>query len=804
MLAVGAAEVRIGNLLASGERGLPYRWPAPMSNRRWVLSPPLTVGFALAFSLLVAAAVSVRLAQVETAGVVATVEGALEVIDQTDVVLARLVDAESGQRGYLLTGAERYLTPYEAALAALPIEIATLHDRCAGRPDTEGDVARLDQLARAMLDELHASIERRRRRSPDAPFLLAEMDAGKEKMDGLRAVVAALRAAARSDLHLHRMLLHERRTRTRAAITGTIAGAALLAGVILLALNRQTRQRMVVEAEWERARRAEMVLAERDELLQAAEQARADAERASKRARRLVEANVIGVVFGEGEIMTEANDAFLAVVGYARADLEAGPLSWRELTPPEHRPLDDRALDELAGRGASAPYEKEFIRKDGTRVPVLLGAASLGGPGSEEWVCFIVDLTERHRALAALRAARAQAEAANRAKDEFLAVLSHEMRSPLHATLGWLSILKSGLAQGRDVSRAIATVERNARLQTQIVDDLLDVSRIVAGKLAIAVAPLELPAVVSTAVESVRPAAEAKGLTLTCTIALPGGFVIGDEARLCQVLGNLLGNAVKFTPSGGRVSVSLTSDGGQAVLQIRDTGAGIAPGFLPHVFERFRQADASTTRAHGGLGIGLYLVKTLVELHGGFVAVSSEGPGKGATFTVRLPLEVASPAPSAARVAVAETAPRELADVTVLLVEDEPDSRDALRMVLEHAGAEVHACGSAAEARRALEQARPDVIVSDIGMPGETGHAFLQWVRAQGGPRVPAVALTGFASLQDGKEAARSGFDAHLAKPVPADVLVAMLLEMARARGTGQWESGTIARTVRRRAASEA
>ncbi len=786
-----------------------------MSTRRWVLSPLITAGFALALFLLLAAGVGVRQAQIHGAEMVAETERTLLLLEQTEVVLARVVDAESGQRGYLLTGADRYLKPYEEAVAALPADVAKLGELCAHNPDEQRRVARLDVLTTAKLDELRRGIDLQRLQRPEAASSLAALDSGKATMDRFRAVIADLESAERADLQLRRAARDARRGRSRAATTGSLTFAAVLVGATLLALNRQTRRRLVAEREWERALRTEVMLveratqskaaeAEREELLHAANQARAEAERAMERARRLVDANVIGVMFGRGDLITEANDAALATVGYARADLEAGPISWRAMTPPEFVPLDDGVLAQVARGGVITPYEKAYVRKDGTRVPVLLGVAALGGPGTEEWVCFLLDLTERHRALAAVRAAKAQAEAANRSKDEFLAVLSHEMRSPLHATLGWLAILKKGLAQGRDVSRAVAAVERNAGLQSQLVNDLLDVSRIVSDKLAIAAEPVDLCAVVDVAVENARPAAEAKGVALACEVALRGAVVIGDEQRLAQVLGNLLGNAVKFTPSGGRVSVTLRDavTPGEVTLQVCDTGSGIAPELLVHVFDRFRQADATSTRVHGGLGIGLYLVKTLVELHGGGIAVSSEGAGKGATFTVRLPLQGAAPAEPAAGASLAEE-PDALAGLTVVLVEDDSDSREALRLALEYSGAEVHACGSAAEARRVLAGRRVDVIVSDIGMPGEDGHAFLRAVRAGAATYIPAVAITGFASRQDREEAVRSGFDDHLAKPVHGEVLIARLRGLVRRTRPGWSESGVVPRTVRLRVEGE-
>jgi CheY-like chemotaxis protein/anti-sigma regulatory factor (Ser/Thr protein kinase) len=283
---------------------------------------------------------------------------------------------------------------------------------------------------------------------------------------------------------------------------------------------------------------------------------------------------------------------------------------------------------------------------------------------------------------------------------------------------------------------------------------------------------------VRAAVENASPAAAARGVALTCDTPPSACVVVGEQARLTQVLGNLLSNGIKFTPKGGEVRVTLASAGGEVTIQIRDTGIGVAPEFFPHVFDRFRQADATNTRAHGGLGIGLYLVKTLVELHKGQVALHSEGAGKGTMVAVRLPLHAPAEAPRSAAVELRAQKVGQLAGILVLLVDDEADSRDALGALLEARGAEVHPCESAADARSALDRVRPDVIVSDIGMPGENGYAFIRSVRARADGQIPAVALTGFASRQDVEEAMRAGFDEHLAKPVRIDVLVATLRDM--------------------------
>ncbi|MDQ3804351.1 MAG: ATP-binding protein, partial [Acidobacteriota bacterium] len=382
-----------------------------------------------------------------------------------------------------------------------------------------------------------------------------------------------------------------------------------------------------------------------------------------------------------------------------------------------------------------------------------------------------------------------EAQEANRIKDEFLATLSHELRTPLTAILGWASMLRTNRFDEDSTRRAVETIERNARAQRQIVEDVLDVSRIITGRLRIDARPVEVRSLVEAAVDGVRPAAEAKGVFLSTMLAPDVGVISADPDRLQQVMWNLLSNAVKFTPAGGRVEVELRRVEHQAVVSVRDTGQGIAPEFLPHVFDRFRQADQTTTRRHGGLGLGLAIVRSLVELHGGSVTAESEGEGRGASFTVRLPLKaVAQPA---ARFEAAATKPLgaepeaqspSLAGTRVLLVEDDEDALSLLRSILEGRGARVTAVASAAEAWAALEGAAHDVLVSDIGMPEEDGYSLVRRLRereASRGGKLPAVALTAYARDEDRTRALLAGFHAHVAKPVNPAELVAVVASLA-------------------------
>ncbi|MES1165722.1 MAG: response regulator [Verrucomicrobiota bacterium] len=388
--------------------------------------------------------------------------------------------------------------------------------------------------------------------------------------------------------------------------------------------------------------------------------------------------------------------------------------------------------------------------------------------------------------------ARIEAEETSRLKDDFLATLSHELRTPLNAILGWTALLRKRQFEASALERAVDVIERNAKAQAKLIDDMLDISRIVAGKLRLELQPVVLPPLVERVVESFRPAAEQKSLSVVLNIDHDVPAISGDPDRLQQIVANLISNAVKFTPNGGHVDVRLAQRAGAAVLQVSDNGIGIPADFLPHAFDRFRQRDGAPTRAHGGLGIGLALARHLAELHGATVAVHSDGAGCGTTFTLSVPIPAAAIAhPDRGDLPFA--APEaSLANARVLVVDDEPDAREVARQLLEDAGAVV---ATAVSARTALEQIaafQPDVIVSDIGMPETDGHAFMRQVRAlpaQRGGQTPAIALTAYASPEDARRARESGFQRFLAKPLDERALTAAIAELTAAR-ISQKEAG--------------
>jgi signal transduction histidine kinase/ActR/RegA family two-component response regulator len=401
------------------------------------------------------------------------------------------------------------------------------------------------------------------------------------------------------------------------------------------------------------------------------------------------------------------------------------------------------------------------------------------------------EIAERRRAeeyrealLVSERAARSEAERATRLKDEFVATLSHELRTPLNAIVGWASILRSD-RRAASVSQGLEVIERNAKAQAQMIEDLLDMSRIVSGKLRIDLQLIDPAAVVKAAAASIRPSADVKGIAIHAAVE-PVGMIYSDAGRLQQIIWNLLTNAIKFTAREGIVRVALVQLEGQAELSVSDTGQGIPPEFLPYVFDRFRQADASTTRRHGGLGLGLSIVKSLVDMHGGSVDARSDGEGQGATFTVRLPLVRAQPPMGHLYSTASILKPERSADhdevtlsgLRVLVVDDEPDARALARRVLEERGADVVTVASAPEALAVVDGDRaPSVVVSDIGMPDEDGYDFIRKLRALPGSagRIPAVALTALARNEDRKRALLAGYQTHISKPVDPAELVAVI-----------------------------
>ena len=496
-------------------------------------------------------------------------------------------------------------------------------------------------------------------------------------------------------------------------------------------------------------------------------------------------------------VITSWNRAAERIFGYTAAEAVGRHISL--IIPEERRGEESEVLARLVRGERIDHFETVRRAKDGRRVDISLTVSPVRNSAGRIIGASKVarDITERRRLererqflLERAEEARAEAEALNRSKDQFLATLSHELRTPLNAIYGWARMLDAGRLDEAALRRATEAILRNAAAQVQLIEDLFDVSRVITGNMRLDVRPLQIAAVLEAALDSVRPAAAAKGVHLETVVDAHAGAMMGDPGRIQQVAWNLLMNAVKFTPRGGRVDVHLRRAAAQVELEVRDTGEGISPEHLSRIFQRFGQADSSSTRRHSGLGIGLALVRHLVDLHGGTVSVLSAGPGRGATFTVTLPVAAmpALPAPAASGsvrpAGPDQVKPISLRDLRLLVVDDDPDGLELAALVLINAGAEVRTASSPAAAMAVLEDWPADVLVTDLEMPGEDGAGLLRrarqmmTVRAR---RLPALALTAYGRSEDRVRALAAGFNLHLGKPVdPAELVLAVASLLGR------------------------
>ena len=486
-----------------------------------------------------------------------------------------------------------------------------------------------------------------------------------------------------------------------------------------------------------------------------------------------------------GEII-EANSTLIEMLGYDREqDLQGKNIAKYHLQAEDYlawqRQLSqERSLEEFEGQIESRQQEPIWVRHNAIAVKDAEG----------NLICYegaIADITaskqaeiERVELLNRERQAKEEAETLNRIKDELLATLSHELRTPLNAIIGWIQLLRSGMMSEAQINKAINVIDRNAKAQNQLIDDLLDVSRIIRGTMSLELKPTKAIEVVEASLDTVRPSAAAKHIELTTQLKFSSIEVNGDVERLQQVFWNLLINAIKFTPAGGRITVNSRIKDNTIAIEVTDTGQGIAADVLPYIFDRFRQAESkSSTRTKGGLGLGLAIVRHLVEIHGGRVMAHSPGIGQGSTFTVELPILQS--------VHIESTAPKSnngnvpsLAGLTLLVVEDEVDSREMLTLILKHHGAKIITADSVQQALILYEQYKPDILISDISMPTEDGYSLIQQIRHQKNSDIPAIALTAFAREEDKQQAIEAGFDLHLPKPIDSVELIKFISQLVR------------------------
>ena len=699
----------------------------------------------------------------------------LAVREETEIVLGLVKDAETGQRGYVITGDPGYLAPFAQAVTNLPDALAALRRLTVEGPAQQERLRRLEALIGQKLAELDETVRARTDQGFDAAAHIIRTDRGKRLMDEIRELAGTMLA---EEDRLYAEGAAREESESRAVLwtnAGGFAVALLLVGAAMTLLYWVTRGR------------------EREQAARAAAEAVANATASSEAWLRTTLASIGDAVIATDETgrVRTMNAVAQSLTGWVESEARERSLDsvFRIVTEDSGNPVESPVTKVLReGRIVGLANHTVLLSRDGRVIPIDDSAAPIRTPQGQVIGAVLVfrDITARRRAereqalaLEREKAARRESEAAARSKEEFVTTLSHELRTPLNAIFGWVQLLRSGALDEAARAHALEVIERNTRAQTRMVEDLLDISRIMTGNFRIEPRLVDLEAVIRAAVDAVQPALDAKGLHLATHLDAAVGPVTGDPDRLQQVVWNLLTNAIKFTPRGGRVEARLERHGSQVQVEVSDTGRGIAPDFLPHVFERFTQAEASSSRAQPGLGIGLALVRHLVELHGGTVGASSEGDGRGATFTIRLPIPAtlerfqADDALGPRPVGQEADPLRPLAGVHVLAVDDDADARELLRIAFGRAGAQVTVADSARAALAALEAVSPDVLVSDIGMPDGDGYELLQSVRAaERGSRLPAVALTAYARPEDRDRAIRAGFQLHVAKPIDPTALV--------------------------------
>ena len=481
--------------------------------------------------------------------------------------------------------------------------------------------------------------------------------------------------------------------------------------------------------------------------------------------------------------ITYFNAAAAKLFGYPPEEILGK--EFKLLMHPQTNGMNSIELENFVASGGSAPVAGRMTvtgrGKDGSEFPVELSISSWKTLDGTFFTAIMRDITDRLVAEEGRRRNRELREI-NRAKDEFMAVVSHELRTPLTAMLGWTSLIRGGKLTLPEQRHAMSVIERNIHIQKKLVEDLLDVSRIISGKMVLNFTPIETQNLVASAMQTIQPAAAAKGVDLIQNFCLEKLAIQGDRDRLLQVVGNVLANSLKFTPAGGKIEVRIFRDTTEAVVTIADTGIGIEADFLPRIFERFRQEDASTTRIHQGLGLGLSIVHHLIDMHGGSVKAESPGKGQGATITLRLPVAQPRAQSEMKTREQLEVEIRPLENLLVLLVEDETDIREFLVSALCRYGAVVGAAQSAEEALTLFESFKPDVMVCDIGLPGEDGYALMSRIRERSpanGGKVPAIALTGFARAEGRRQALEAGYQAHFTKPPQLTELAASIAYLA-------------------------
>jgi len=758
--------MHLPNTAAHSEHSLPWRW-------HWIFAVSIVL---VIISGLLAFREYVRFSQASSA-----VDHAYEVLSTVDELVVRLLDTENSTRGYLLTKAPALLAPHRESAPLVTALTQRLSALVADNPDQAHRAERIAALSQAEIEALNTAVaDFEQGQARQAIARLSSGD-GQRYMGAIRVLAAAMKTAERSLLSdRENQALLARRASVVFALASLLVAVSL--GFVAISVDRGfARRRMAFDHEM-----AARLSAERSMQSAARELYR------SERLNRSIldsSADCIQLLEPDGRLLliNEPGLRLLAIDDFEPFRRLPWPDLWGESAGVARDALATATAKGTARFRAFCPTTRGAPKWWDVIVTPIRDADG----GVARLMCIARDVTEhthaeeeRNHLLASERAARGEAERAVHLKDQFLATLSHELRTPLNAIVGWLGVLNNDRSPAT-LQKALAVIDRNARRQSQMVDDLLDVSRIVSGKLGLDVQRIDMASVVDEAVTAAQPAADTKGIQLVADAHGPT-IVHGDPVRLQQVLWNLIGNAVKFTGPGGRVEVIVRAGRSHVQVHVRDTGQGIAPDLLPHLFQRFRQGDSSSSRAHGGLGLGLAIVKAVVEMHGGHVTVSSEGTGRGTVFTIGLPLAPDAEGEGGSPLEGRAAGRALLAGIVSMVVEDEPDEREVIQRLLEDAGATVRAFPGADAALHAVQEGLvPDVFLSDVSMPGCDGYEFMRRIRQMEGrvARVPAAAITALACVDDRRRASLAGYQTQLPKPLDAGELVATVASLVGRTG---------------------
>ncbi len=722
-----------------------------------------------------------------------------EVLLKLDDTLILATEAENGGRGFVVTGNESYLEPFNESEQKIKQNLAELRRLVSDNDKQKTEISRLENLTEEKISFTKNLVETRRNQGLKAASDIIESGQGKKMSDDIRLSITKMKDEEQSLLKMREDDLDKSIENTLFILFFGTAAGILSLGLANFAVYRTVKQRRKAQGETRSANRSlekrveerTHELSERNKELKEQINQR---EHSEHRRRIALEAGSLGTWMLDPKTnKAEIDELSLSFFGLSAEDFDGS----REKAFSRIHEEDFLTVEEIFQKSLAERrnFNAEFrvMAADGTiRWNHCTGQPLLDENGEIiQVIGNCRDITqsksveqEREELLKREKAARKDAEIANRMRDEFLATVSHELRAPLNSILGWGRLLEKGKLDEATTKKAINTIVRNAESQNRLIEDLLDVSRIISGKLRLEVMTIKPINLVESALETVRPAAEAKGITLEIREDTDVSHISGDPNRLQQVIWNLLSNAIKFTPKDGRVILEIERNQNLVELRVKDTGVGIKEEFLPHVFDRFRQADASSIRKFGGLGLGLAIVRHITEMHGGTVEVFSEGEGKGSTFTVKLPLITSSGADEEAGTtgkSLSDSTEIKLDGLLILVVDDEEDTRQLLVQALTFQGATVISADSAEHALEEIEEKNPDVLVSDIGMPDEDGYSLIRKVRALSDEQhrnIPAIALTAFTRAQDRMRALSSGFQSHVSKPVEPDELATVIASL--------------------------